>query len=282
MYTETYGHFFELWVAKIKFLNMKPSDPAVLNFDQRMMWVPALHSANLRWVLQLFPGILGLTLGTVFVLWPKLIVRPQFRLYQLVFFYSTSLVTCLFFVRFHVYLSIFSSALLGWWVVWVNERTGPSKRLAWTRQSLWVIILIGFVMEARNTLNRPDRWGRQGVYYAELNELNTWLKEHVSPEPVLANFGVSASILGYGNCPIILHPKFETKTIRQRVQDYGETLFKKSEKAFRDWADGFKIRYYVYSMGEFSSKHPEQQMRYFVNALNPDAHAAARMFEFNP
>ncbi len=51
----------------------------------------------------------------------------------------------------------------------------------------------------------------------------------------------------------------------------GEQLFKGTE------AEPFAIgrmthgaRYYVYAMGEFARESPELQMRYFVNALNPD------------
>jgi hypothetical protein len=128
----------------------------------------------------------------------------------------------------------------------------------------------------------PERWGRTNVYYKELAELAAWLYEHAAPDPVLANFGVSGTIAAYGKCPIVLHPKFESGAIRDRVREYGELLFNGTERGFRDWADARGAKYYVYSLGEFATEHPELQMRYFVDALNPPETAPARLFESSP
>jgi hypothetical protein len=38
----------------------------------------------------------------------------------------------------------------------------------------------------------------------------------------------------------------------------------------------------VYALGEFASVAVDQQMRYFVDALDPAEDAAARLFEFRP
>jgi hypothetical protein len=98
----------------------------------------------------------------------------------------------------------------------------------------------------------------------------------------LANFGVSAFVLARGGCPILLHPKFETRAIRERVEQYGRALFTGTEESFRDWAERHGARYYVHAMGEFSPVHPEYQMRYMVNALHPPLTAPARLFESRP
>ena len=171
-----------------------------------------------------------------------------------------SLAAFVLFVRFHVFLAIFSAAILG---VWAASGRG------WVPRVLIISVLVmGMAVEAVHTLDKPERWGRW-VYYREIEELTQWMRRYVRPEPVLANFGVSASILTYGECPILLHPKFESKEIRDRVRAYGETLFKGTEEELRDWANRYGAQYYVYALGEFSSISPEQQMRYFVNALEP-------------
>jgi hypothetical protein len=129
---------------------------------------------------------------------------------------------------------------------------------------------------------QPGQWGRPNLYVPELIELTDWLRSEVAPEPVLANFGVSGSILTYGGCPIVLHPKFERQRIRERVEAYGTELFKGTEERFRNWADAHGAAYYVYSLGEFAERHPELQMRYFVDSLEPPDEAPARIFEFTP
>jgi len=108
---------------------------------------------------------------------------------------------------------------VGWWAAWADRR-GP-----WLRAAVAVTVLLMLAVESVHTVDRPEQYGRTGVYYRELSGLTTWLRENVAPESVLANFGVSAAILAYGDCPILLHPKFESPAIRERVRAYGEVLF---------------------------------------------------------
>ena len=132
-------------------------------------------------------------------------------------------------------------------------------------------------------LGQPERWGRSGVYYTELAELENWMAEHVAPEPVLANFGVGASLLTYAGCPILLHPKFETEKIRTRFREFAELLFTGSEREFREWADEQGAGYYVHGLGEFARSAPVMyQMRYFVDALHPPDTVPAKQFENSP
>jgi len=282
-YMDSYSHFGELLIAKIRHLNQKPVDPSLLTFAQRIMWVPALDSATWSLTKILFPGSLYISLVAIWLAalgkWRAGKRHPDVQPSEnipYIFYFVVSIFSFVLFVRFHVYVAIFASAWTAWLLAW------SLKRKAWVTWSVGVLVLLTVYIEWNHVLKEPARWGRPNVYYQELMELTDWLKEHVAPEPVLANFGVSAAILTYGHCPIILHPKFETRHIRERVQAYGEALFKGDEEAFRDWADQYGARYYVHAVGEFASIHPELQMRYFVDALSPPEDAAARMFEFKP
>ncbi|MFH0909213.1 MAG: hypothetical protein V1929_10660 [bacterium] len=274
----SYGHFVELLAAKIRFLNHKPADPSLLTFNQRIMWVPALNSADVQLTFALFPAILLLSFIALVAVFPLSRKQSDPRISGLLFSYVVSFLAFCFFVRFHVFLAIFSVALLG---VWVSAVVGGG----WKSWVTWALLGCGFLAEAGQVfgaIRSPERWGRANVYYKELVELADWLREHAAPEPVLANFGVSGTIAAYGKCPVVLHPKFESAVIRDRVRAYGEVLFKGTERQFRDWVDARGARYYVYSMGEFSAMSPELQMRYFVDALEPPAPAPARLFESNP
>ena len=272
---ESYGHFGELLYAKIRFLNMKPADPSRLNFSQRIMWVPALDSANVALTMVLLPAMLPLSLVAAFLFLRRSHTQSGSKLKRLLFFYAISLVAFVLLVRFHVFLAVFASAILGVSAAWAWERGG------WRKWVTAALLVAGMAVEGIHVVRQPERWGRTLVYYREIDELIRWLKG-VRPEPVLANFGISASILTYGQCPIVLHPKFESQEIRTRVQDYGEQLFKGREEGFRDWADQYGVKYYVYAMGEFSPVAPQQQMRYFVNELDPSTNCPAWMFEYQP
>ncbi len=275
-YAGQYGHFGDLLVAKIRFLNNKPLDPSMLNYEQRIMWVPALNSANWSLTLSRFPTILFLSVGALILFLMRTPRFSRINFGELVFFFIASLLTFVFFVRFHVFTVIFAAGLLGAWCA--ASRLWPY----WARTAILAVLLGAAVVEAAHVLERPERWGRHRIYYNELDEMVQWMEEHAAPDPVLANFGVSASILAYGRCPIILHPKFETADIRNRVRDYGELLYTGTEEEFRDWADQFGARYYVHSMGGFAKRSPRLQMRYFVDAMDPPDHAPARLFEYDP
>lgn len=268
-----YGHFGELLWAKLRFLNQKPADPALLTFEQRIMWVPALHSMTPVMMETLFPAILYLTCPAFLLVFWQSRKRTDLGVGELLFSFGVSFVASWFFARFHVYLSLFACVLLGVWAGSLSSYRFFAKLL------LSSVIGAGLFAETLHTVRKPERWGRINVYYKELDELADWLRAHVAPDPVLANFGVSGYIAAYGKCAILLHPKFEDPVIRDRVREYGELLFKGTEKSFRDWADNLGARYYVYALGEFAKESPELQMRYFVDALNPPATAPACLFE---
>ena len=268
-----YGHFGELLWAKLRHMNHKPADPALLTFAQRIMWVPALHSMTPALMATLFPFILYLTCPAFLLTFWSFRKRPDPRIGELLFSFGVSLIACWFFARFHVFLSLFACALLG---VWAGVVSGYRFWIRLVAAGLIGVVVFGEVLQ---TVQKPERWGRVNVYYKELDELAGWLREHVAPDPVLANFGVGAYIATYGKCAILLHPKFEDPVIRERVREYGEQLFKGTEASFRDWADNLGARYYVYALGEFAKESPELQMRYFVDALNPPETAPARLFE---
>jgi len=235
-----------------------------------------LHSATWSIVRALFPASLPLTCCAVCVLCtrPERLRSPVVK--QLIFFGSVSLLSFGLFVRFHVFLILFVAGLLGGLASWAWGRKGLLRGV------LLGVIGLGLLLEVLPLLRYPERWGRPHVYYNEGRELAGWLQARDKPGPVLANFGTSASILAYAGHPVVLHPKFETPGIRERVQVYAEKLFRQGEQEFCDWAEQLGVRYYVHGVGEFASVDPRYQMRYFAGAVDPPAGVAARVFEEAP
>ena len=282
-YVDNYGHFGELLSAKIRFLNQKPADPSLLTFNQRIMWVPALDSVTWSLTLMLFPSIFVsiLICGMNGVLLFRNRSDAAFRtlssqVSQHGFFLIVSILAFVLFVRFHVFVAIFGWAWVGMgWACFRHQRM-------WQNILMGMFLGLALSVEANHVWVHPQRWGRPNVYHEEAREVIEWLREFAEGEPVLANFGISASLWAYADVPIILHPKFETPEIRNRVREYGEALFSKDEEGFRNWADQHGVAFFVYAVGEFAERSPELQMRYFVDALEPPPEAAARQFEFAP
>jgi hypothetical protein len=272
-YGSSYGHFAELLAAKIRFLNVKPSDPSLLTYYQRIMWVPSLHSATWALTKWLFPFSVALSCLVALVAWFDSFKRPDPLIHHWLLLFGLSLAAYVLFVRFHVFVALAASVWCGWAYGRVH-RAGVGWRAAALMFAGWAVIA-----EGSHTLDQRHQMGRPNVYYDELKELAEWLREHVAPHPVLANMGVSAYIAAYGKCPIVIHPKFEDAAIRLRLHEYGDILFGADEERLRDWMDEHGVMYFVYSKGEFAAEKPEYQMRYFVNKMDPPETAPARRFE---
>ena len=56
-YLSAYSHFSELTRAKILFNNVKPADPSKISYDARMLWTPAMHSADWKILRTMFPAV---------------------------------------------------------------------------------------------------------------------------------------------------------------------------------------------------------------------------------
>lgn len=276
-YALAYNHFGELICAKMLFLNVKPADPALLTFAQRILWTPALHSANILLTKTLFPVTLLLfsVSAVIFVFNPRWRKDPEIT--ELLFFSFMSFIAFILFVRLHVFAAVGFAASAGLLC---------AGALRWKRgmirAAVVIVLLAGVGAEAANVLRDPVRWGSIVPYLGQKLELVDWLRQNAPGEPVLANFGTSAFVLAYAGCPIILHPKFESPEARKRVEEYGNLLFKADEGRFRSWADKYGAAFYIHSLGEFADVYAEMQMRYFVNALDPPPEAPARLFEYNP
>lgn len=297
LFLPAYGHFTSLLWAKLRFFNIRPDIPAQLTFDQRILWVPALHSTSWTLLWRWFPSLLVLTAAASWGLMRPdgCNRRPPPSFPSLFFYLLASFAAFILFFRFHVWVAVFACGIVG---LWAGLRVPGPTRVRWLVPAF---LLAALAVEAWQPWVGPIRrrsrqeiapeaaqwqgplfWGRPNVYADETEALMDYLRKFAAPEPVLANFGISASIAAYGGCPVVLHPKFESPAIRDRVREYAETLFTGSEAEFKAWMEAQGATVYVHSMGEFSDIQPGYQMRFMVDALDPPADAAARLFEQRP
>lgn len=309
-FVENYSHFAELVVAKIRYLNQKPADPVRLTYEQRIMWTPALNSST--WLLTKLYFPIGIFLFGISV-WLLILGmnRGRCKCQAEFFFAGFTLIVYVFFFRFHVFLALFLAACIGIlfahrnnrnevWSKWIFPCMGlllfigsecyfllffepkPAQNLPPEQQQLQQILKA--MGRTDTTGSRGNRWGRPGAAYGDVESLCAALLALPERGPVLANFGISASILAETEFPILLHPKFETPGIRERVREFYEGLFLKSEKELRDWATSPEngAVYYVHSNGNFSDLDPANSPRYMVDALEPPPDAAIHVLENDP
>lgn len=306
-FVENYSHFGELLYAKIRFLNVKPEDPALLTYAQRIMWTPALNSSTWQLTKAYFPISLYL-FGLAVLVLIRGMKHGRYRFQTEFFFAGFTLVVYIFFFRFHVFLILFIAACIG--ALFASTKTKKGMWRRWFFPLIGILTFIGVesyfllffepkpagkqlaeqkqlqqlikAMGGDGALPKGNRWGRPGAAYGYLASLSEELLKLPQTGPVLANFGISASILAETEMPIVLHPKFETPGIRERVRQFYEHLFLKSEKELRDWAVSFGAKYYVHSNGNFSNLDIVNSPRYMVDALEPPAEASIYTLENHP
>ncbi|MBQ7251728.1 MAG: hypothetical protein IJS32_03900 [Kiritimatiellae bacterium] len=272
-YAGSYGHFASLLWAKLRFHNVRPADPKLLTFDQRILWTPALHSLTGRLLRSFAPVTFPLLLLAA----GFLLASPRGRAHPATapLLAANALFFALFvlFFRFSVWVAIFSAALCG-----LAAGLLAARARGWAVATLAATLLLSGG-EAARVLATPVRWASAVGYYPELRAMTSFLRTQLAGEPVVANFGVSGAIAAYGGCPVVLHPKFETRDARDRVESYATALFKGDEDAFAAWMEAHDAAVYVHAMGEFSHVAVGYQMRFMVDALDPPEDAAARLFE---
>ncbi len=237
-YGADYGHFSELLLAKLRFLNKKPLDPSKLSFMMRVLWVPALHSPTFLQVAKYFGCILFVGFVSSFLLLYKGEVSSWEK--YIIFFASTFSILYMFFFRVHVYVAFFCVLTL---VVWCRIKNKKLKMF-----SLLFLCGLSF-LECGRTFAFQEYMGR-GVDYKSLGSLIQWLNESVEPEsPVLTSFTLAGPIVSYTDCSVVLQPKFEKENSRNKYRDFLTALFSKDESCFYDFATKYGAKYFVYQKG---------------------------------
>lgn len=309
-YPGTYSHFARLLLAKLKYFNVKPLNPAKLSYEARMLWTPALHSATSRF-LGRYPisgfGVLFFVGMGPFVL----LLRSLFKgngsdsekalLFWLVVFF----VLYVLFVRMEVFLVFFVCCLIGLGVRYGSSLFRHRKRKT-AALSIWsLLVMLGLLAEGK-TLGLPQeayayyagkpitrlsftRIGRvadTGSPYAANRVLVKWLQENTEEDAVvLANFTLEPTIFAYARRAIVLHPKFESKGMRVKVKRYLEALFSKNEKDFHDFCVRYGANYYVLHAGVFAGPRARDWIysnRYMVDRAERRPEYASLAMRDNP
>ena len=159
-YFPAYSHFSSLLWAKLRYLNIRPTDPACLTFTQRILWAPALNSTSWGLLWEWFPALLVLTGLAIWSLMKRVIrgrIIPDSFPFLLVLVVASFGAFVLFF-RFHVWLVIFACAMVGLWVGQLDSRTQPG----WKRSAAIALLAGGWALEAWQPWMFCIVWGTQG------------------------------------------------------------------------------------------------------------------------
>ncbi len=286
-YAERYSHFSELMKAKLRFGNVKPANPALLNFDARVLWTPAMHSADRLILKSYFPAALYLLpalaiFAAAFAACSErfraslrfrtgwLLLNSAFLVFYLVSFF--------YIVRYHVFLALFMCLLLPQ-VIFVFRRAGRSVMGGFaancTGFALWTILSLAFLAESLATARQTRSY--QDCFYGEVSNLIAWCRsEGVSDKIFLADMEISPMLLAYCSAGIVLQPKFELGITRRTFEEYTKLLYHGTERDLMKFCQARSVDYYVYDKGLAGPMHI-YNMRYFANAPSLEPNCPARL-----
>jgi len=281
-----YNHVYALVLAKLRYAGVHPDDPLHLPLDARIFWMgpydtttprrlaveygPALPLAAavfvwaLAWGRRGKPGLgffgVAMTAGTAFLYW--LIVR-------LTIFFAP-------WVAMLVVLPAARARRLGTRWAWVGAAV-----LLVAYQCYWDFTYYR-ITPLRNLMERvPEPQEPLWNYGFFDSDPFGWLEKNTPPgAAVLAQFGISASVMYWGKRPTALHPMFEVPEIRPKTVEVSRAYMGTEEDFYR-LCRRWRISYVMFSAPIFLADVPPAD-RYYAGIMNPPPDAVGRQMQFAP
>ncbi|MDD3118154.1 MAG: hypothetical protein PHQ27_03165 [Victivallales bacterium] len=286
-YGRNYSHFGRLIRDKLLFGNVKPTDPTLLGFDSRILWTPAMHSADwistwfyypaMLWVMGLFVLLLCCSHRT-----RQALLRGLPRSYQIFALAVIFTGMYVFFVRAHVFSIIFlclGLALLldAWWRVrrqygWKNLRTIIPA----------VLLALALAAELGMTFLLGRAYARN--YFKETAGMIRWFRDsNLHGVTILTDMNLSPVLKAYCGARIITQPKFELKTTRDILHDYLMHLYHHNEKEFAAMCEKLGVSLVVFDRGNsYAVPMHIYSARYIADAKKIKRYAPAWIMEKHP
>lgn len=285
-YGNNYSHFWNLILAKIKFGNVKPLNPLLLDFDSRILWTPALHSATIK----IFHALFGLVFVCFFIVvflgfcirtFRENIISQLQRIGLPLFLSCVFFILFIFMVRFHVLAIPFICVATAVFLCRISDRV--------SRQKLRMLLIILFAGLIINEAYRNFYFERE--YYSGENEQLSLIKElnkaGVKGEIFLADFTLSPMLKAYCGAEIVLIPKFELRQERDRVEKYINILYHGTELEFMNFCREYGVKYFVFDKGMIGGRDIEQflhpwSIRYMAAANSLEKQSPVYNFFYSP
>lgn len=212
-----YTHVFEMLVAKLRFLGVKPVDPGELSFDARLLWQGPFETLPPE---HLWAWIGGAGwIATAVLLCSAWCSRRSLAGFDLFWIALTliALPVAWLIGRTIVLVGLLLPGLL---LVVSGRRR---ERIALAAAALLLAVQLHSM---RGMLGRWELpwYGTAEGRRAQI-ELLEWIEASVAEtEPIVSDFVTSTSILAITRNPIVLQPKYETERSRRRAQEFFEAL----------------------------------------------------------
>lgn len=281
----SYGHVYALFLAKLRFGLAKPADPSLLTQEERALWMGPFNSPGLGFaVFCLVP--LGLALA------PRVMALARREKGEQDPLLSALLDALLALYALGAALVLRVMQMLAFFLCLSALRL-PRERLAKAGLAAFLAALAALealkayapasrlnpFMHLSAALTAEDRHPMTS-FNSELEVIH-WLRRHGGPgTPVLANVPFSSTFLVYAGSPILIHPKFEARGIRQKTADFLDALFS-SEEALAAYCAKHGAKLFVFTVYEGLDLTSDGPL-YLSGRRGLAADSAAALFQFHP
>lgn len=288
--TETeYTHVWSLLVNKIKFFGIKPSNPELLDYPARSLWIEAFNSPHpVSLFKNLFPIIIPAVLGFIHMLknkWSEHYVRLLLLL-SILFFLSYLAIE-----RMGVVNNYFL-VILGVAISTINFKKPERFYKLLIPAGLTTIFLFNFYQGYH--LHQPTDYIKtlrkifgsetlDVIYNWRLNntELVRYIKFKTSQNAIfLSSFGVGPLILTYADRAIALQPKFEVKDCQHRVKEFCDVIYSNEENLY-NLCKKWQINYFVYDIRLFLD-NSQDGSRWTAGRTNISMNSVVFLMHFFP
>lgn len=252
----SYGHVYEVLLAKTTKLGVLPANPADLSFDTRLMWQGpfATLGGHEAWVMlgvALLVGVPAIPIG---------LCSKRGEVFALALFSLASLVASWLILRLTAVPALLLPPLIVYvgMQAWTRMRAAvPAKRSDEDPRSLaelgaktlpWLgalLLLWQGVSFFDWKGNHQLSWYRPERHTLEIAQMVQAIEDHVPEgEAVACDFINSTAVLAWTGRPIVLQPKWERSAARRRVNQYWDAFFGESPEEFRRViGEEFECRY---------------------------------------
>ncbi len=274
LHSKEFSNVYTLIINKIKFLGVKPllsTDAAKIPFDAKVTWQSSFLSPNLKNIFLYFfyPFLLSLY-GIIMTI--KKFFRKQTSIMEdtVLYFFFIFVILYILIKRMHIFTVFFLSIFIS--LSWKHI----PKKLNMFR---YFVFLPMFLLNLNTSLPFAQKVSHRIPFYEQ--EVIRWFKDNVKKgSVVLADIGISPSLVTYANVKAVVHNHYESYDIREKTEEFYKSLFL-TEKNFFEFCRKNKAHYFLYNWG-FLIDSSANSIRYQINARYVKKDSACYLFNFRP
>jgi tetratricopeptide (TPR) repeat protein len=276
-----YAHVYLLFIHKLLFLGQKPANPGLIPFDARVLWVSGFDNVPVKDLVWFLSVLLPLGVVAILIMFIDLFKRRNSLSLEIFLYIGISF---LFLNLMIQRLTTFSAVFLSVCISKYLENFSQRKIL--TRYIIVGFLASSFLLASQfsakvSQLFTSRKIALASIYEPDKKQIVNWIKENTQPNDVfLTGFGTGPLVLTDTGRFINLHPKFESKQIRDKFKHFLSALYNSEEK-FYDLCKQFKVNYFLYQIN-FLFDSTQEYYRYFANKMKIEKNSVVYKFHFEP